>query len=349
MISVPDAQKNAWWMLAAKKNEVVTDLSTRELELQGLLLNVPDDQISTRLGEYRKKHGELVDTRKAFTGIITDKLITPLMETEKRADPKVNASYLALSARELELRKAATSKLLLDQNIATEKGQFKAHFQNEYMRLATAYRHTLSGIAQQAYTSCLEAKTPPDEIDTALAVARLAMADTKLGTPNKFTRVHLTPEDAAALYKQLHTPDTGEMLKEGMDLLREKFAMYANDLENAEAAIQDSQREFEATIVEDNRDLSNETAANVLMASAESFILPDSNFKPVTTLEKIVIEDNSESWVVKIISAFLANFAVAFNKTSVKKYSGLTIKQMAEALDKAGVRVQGVNYTTVDK
>ena len=83
------------------------------------------------------------------------------------------------------------------------------------------------------------------------------------------------------------------------------------------------------------------------MASAESFILSD--VKGVVSTQRIVIEDNSESWIVKIMSAFLANFQSAFAKTKNKKYSALTVAQMAAALDSAGIKVNGVEYTTVEK
>lgn len=348
-VQLTEPQKNAWLSLAVAKNNLSTDLNARELQLQGLLLSVPDDAISARLAEYRKLHTDMIDARKKFTGIITDKLITPMMEWEKRCDPKVNPTYTALSSRELQLRKDATDKLLKDQAIATERGQFKAHFQNEYMRLTTEYRHALAGIAQQAYHDCLLAKTPADHLDTPLAVVRLAMADVKKGTPNKFTRVHLTPEDAAAMYKQLHTPDYGSVLTDALSDLNEKFSMYAHDLANAEDAAKQSQVEFEATIVEEVREIASEQAANVLMASAESFVLPDTAFKPVVAQQKIVIEDNSEGWVVKIITAFLANFNSAFPKTKNKKYSSLTVAQMCAALDSAGIVVKGVQYTTVEK
>lgn len=342
-----EAQKNAWVSLATKKNELSADLTKRELALQQLLLNVPDDQIAIKLQEYRKLHTDLIETRKGFTSIITDKLITPMMEWEKRSDPKTNTTYLASQTRELEHRKKNVADATLQQNIATEKGQFKAHFQNEYMRISQDYRNALAGIIQRTYHDCLVAKTPPDGIDGALAIARLAMADEKHGQPAKFSRVYLTPEAAAALYKELRTPDYSAILTETLPDLDAKFEMYAHDLANAEEAARASQTAFEATIVESKQELVQEQAANVLMASAESFIMSD--VKGVVSKKMIVIEDNSEGWIVKIMSAFLANFQVAFGKTSVKKYSGLSVKQMSAALDAAGIRVSGVEYTTVEK
>lgn len=340
MSNLPAAQQGAWLSLAEAKNNLAADLTKRELEMQGVL---PD------LAAYRKMHSEMVEKRKSFTNIINDKLIAPMMEWEKRADPKTNAAYLAAAEKELAERKAATEKLERDQAIAAERGQFKAHFQNEYMRLATAYRHSLAGIIQQCYASCLGAMTPPDQVHAAMSIAEQAMDDVKPGMPNKFNRVYLTPEDAATLYKQLKPPSWNEIRAEASEQLKEKFSMYANDLAHADVALQDSQREFEATIIEDVQDLQQEQAANVLMASAEAFVLPDTGFKPVVELEKIVIEDNSEGWVVKIMSAFLANFQQAFNKTRNKKYSSLTVAQIAAALDAANIRVQGVQYTKVVK
>lgn len=342
-----EAQKNAWVSLATKKNELSADLTKRELALQQLLIGVKDEDIAVKLQEYRKLHTDLIETRKGFTSIITDKLITPMMEWEKRSDPKTNATYLASQTRELEHRKKNAADATLQQNIATEKGQFKAHFQNEYMRISQDYRNALAGIIQRTYHDCLVAKTPPDAIDSALAIARLAMADEKHGQPAKFSRVHLTPEAASALYKELRTPDYSAILAETLPDLDAKFEMYAHDLANAEEAARASQTEFEATVVSSAKELVQEQAANVLMASAESFIMSD--VKGVVSKKMIVIEDNSEGWIVKIMSAFLANFQVAFAKTKNKKYSALTVAQMAAALDAAGVKVQGVEYTTVEK
>lgn len=349
MSNLPVAQQGAWLSLAEAKNNLAADLTNRELALQGIIMNVPDEKITPSMAAYKKGHEELVAERMKFTNLIRDKLIEPLMVVEKRTDPKTNAAFILLASRELELRKKATADLVQQQNIATEKAQFKAHFQNEYMGIGSAYRNSLRDIIHQCYMDCLTAKTPPDQVDSAIAVARLAITDVKIGQPNKFTRVHLSTEDAAALYKQLPPFNKSAIFEEMQAELTEKFSMYANDLANAEVAAENNERSFQATVVEEIQELRTEQAANVLMASAESFILPEAGFKAVTSTQRIKIEDNSESWVIKIMSAFLANFAVAFNKTRNKKYSSLTVAQMAAALDQAGVRVEGVQYTTVEK
>lgn len=345
--AVSEAQKGAWIKLAEVKNNLSADLTKRELALQGIVLNVPDDGVVAAMAAYKKGHDELVAERMKFTNVVREKLIDSMMLVEKRTDPKTNTAYLELSARELAIRKAANASAQLEQNKATEKANFKAHFQNQYMEIGAKYRTALRQIIQDAYVACLHAKTPPDEIDSVLAVSRLAMVDVKCGTPEKFVRTHLSTEEGAALYKTLPPFNKSSIFEEIHAELTEKFSMYAHDLANANAAIENSQRTFSATIVEEQRELKQEQAANVLMASAESFIISD--VKAVKKLERIVIEDNSESWVAKIMAAFMANFAVAFAKTKNKKYSSLSIAQMAAALDAADVTVDGVKYETIEK
>lgn len=343
-LAVPEAQKQAWITLAGKKNELAADLTKRELALQQILTG---KDLPKALADYRKGHTELVEARKSFTSIITDKLIAPMMEWEKRSDPKTNAQYLSIAAQELADRKKANADAELQQNIATERGQFKAHFQNEYMRIANEYRTALRQIIQDTYVACLHAKTPPDGVDSAIAVARLTMIDVKVGQPAKFIRVNLPSEDAAAMYKQLPTLNKSEIFEEIQAELTDKFAMYVHDLANAEVASENAQREFQAVLVEEAQDLKQEQAANTLMASAESFIISD--IKSVTQKTVMVIEDNSESWILRVMTAFIANFPAAFSKTRNKKYSALTVAQMAAALDACGVKVEGVQYTTVEK
>jgi len=344
---VNEKQAKAWLTLAATKNNVTQDLAGREMTLQAILLNKPNDKLAEVLAEYRKQWTEMSEARKAFTSVVTAKLIEPMMEYEKRADPKTNAAYIAASTRELDHRKEATRKLEAQQALATETANFKTHFVNEYLRIMASYRADLAAIITQVYTDCLTVKTP--DPTNAIAVAVSAMDAVKPKNPANFVRINLTTQRATELFTAIPQPDYSGALSEAKLALTTKFELYQHDLANAEAAIESNKQQAAIATANADQDIKAQQATNTLFAAAQAFVMPEPGFKGFTERNRIIIRDESQEWVARIMAAFLANLSTVFPLLRVKKYSALNIKQMAEACDTAGIKVEGVDYETIEK
>lgn len=342
-------QQAAWLTMAARKNELTATLQRYELDLQAILLNKPVDALPEALKAYKAKFAEMKDARLQFTNAVDAGIIQPLMAFEKRADPKVNEAYISAEKRELADRQAKASQLQKDQAKATEVGQFKAHFVNEYTRLVADLRLAYARITSEAYQHCLTARTPVDKVDSAIQIAISAMGEVKPGAQNKFSRVHIPDAEAIEIYKTIPVPDWASYLREAVEGINAKFSLYPNDLANAEQAVQAEVQTFQATVVETAQEVQQEMAATTLIAQAEAFVLPEPGFKGITETTRIKVVDDNQRWVLLITTAFIANFNSVFNKLRVKKYSALTVAQMAAALDAAGVKVDGVGYENIIK
>lgn len=348
-ITLAPQQQQAWVAMAVRKNELAAQLQRSEMELQALLLNKPAEQLAEQLKLYRAKHGEMKATRLAFTTVVDAKIIQPLMEFEKRADPKTNTEYLSAEKRELAHRQAETIKANSAQLKATEVGQFKSHFANEYARLVADVRLKYARIISEAYQQCLTQRIPVSNIDSAIQAAISACGDVKPGAIAKFIRTHIPDTEAVELFKAIPVPDWAKYLRDAVNDCNEKFSLYANDLANADIAVADESRSFQATVVETAAEVQQEMAANTLIAQAEAFVLPEPGFKSVIETTRIKILDDNQRWVLLVTTAFIANFQTAFSKLRVKKYSALTVAQMAAALDAAGISVDGVEYENICK
>lgn len=347
--SVPEAQQSAWLALAAQRNVIVADLQKRELALQALLLNQPKDKLSEQLKTYRLEHTALVEARRKFTNIIDEKIVQKLMEFEKRTDPKTCEVYLQAAKDELQYRTDEDTKLKSQQALATETANFKIHFQNQFNNLATNLRVQCNDIIMQAYATCLDAKTPADQIHVAISAATLAIADLKNGIPEKFVRTHLKDAEALAIFNSLNQPDFAAIKKEYVDSLPTRFELYANDLANAEQAVELLKQETETTNQQLQQETKNENAANQLVEHAAAYVLPAEGHKSVVDVSKIKIVDDDPTWCLKIMAAFITNFQMCFTKLRVTKYSELKISQMCAALDAANLKIEGVEYTVTKK
>lgn len=346
---IPEAQQSAWIALAAQRNVVAADLQKRELALQALLLNQPKEKLSEQLKLYRLEHTALVEARRKFTSIIDEKIVQKLMEFEKRTDPKTYDVYLQAVKDELQYRTDEDKKLSDQRTLATETANFKIHFQNQFNTIATNFRVKCNDIIMQAYASCLDAKTPADQIHVAISAATAAITDLKNDAPEKFVRIHLKDAEAKEIFLSLNQPDFAAIRKEYIDSLPDRFEMYANDLANAEQAVELLKQEAQAINQQLLQETKSENAANDLLEHAAAYIIPVDGHKSVVEVSEIKIIDDDPAWCLKIMTAFITNFNSCFTKIRVKKYSELKVSQMAAALDAADLKVKDVEYIITKK
>ncbi len=188
-------QQNAWLSLAADKNQIVEKLKTGELALQGILLNVPDESIDSTLKTYRGQFAALCDARRAFTTMITDKLIDPLMEYEKRADPKTNPEYKALEQKSLEIRLRKEAEIKRNAGVIAEKKEFEAFVRNAYEDQCMEYRRGMYR-----------------EIQAVGAIADLSLVP--VPPLPKFNPKFLSVDEMKEIFSAINKPDYAKIMDE---------------------------------------------------------------------------------------------------------------------------------------
>jgi hypothetical protein len=343
-VMVMPEQAQAWLSLAAEKNKIEQSLQSKELALQQRCINVDDDNIDDAIVLFKKGHKTLVDERLFFTNLVNSSIIEKLMVFEKRTSPKTFEPFLQLEKRSLQIREGKENEFKKQQELQKEIAAFKCHFQNEFERQAYVYRCELNSIVEDTYIYCVDAKTPIEKTADAILIAKKTMDEVTPTSLQKFDIKLLEKAKAKEIFNSLYKPNFESILNEYKNEIDKRFLNYDIDTEDKEelikhqlAAQNEAQLKLEQTL-----------AANNIMGKAESFIMPDENFKPIKEVKKIVIKDEL-TFVIKIMNAFLFNFNVASNELRVKKLSQLNIAQMAAALDAIGVAVDGVDYEIIKK
>lgn len=218
-------QQTAWLALAAKKNNITTDLQNAELALQSILIDVADDQIDAKLKSYRLQWDAMSDMRKGFTSIITDKLITPLMEFEKRCDPRNSQLYIALQQKSLDIRLKDEADKKKTANIIMEKKAFEVFVRNNYEQQCLEYRKLM-------YHEIMQ-----NGLDAELSLV-------KVPEMPKFVPKFITRDEMVEIFATIPKPDYSRILAE-MDQEKNNITPQADIVQiiaNAEIEAADNQR-----------------------------------------------------------------------------------------------------------
>lgn len=326
--ALPEKQASAWLTLGEKKSTVSKEIISRELACQAII--TPDfktfEEIDTALASYRKAVAALSDYRKEFTSKITEALISPFMEPEKRLSEKTNERYIELSARSLSLRKEEEKKAAEANAKNKEAASFKAFIQNEYFRIAAEYRAELRESINVMYASWLNDNVQQPDTRT-LTNILFKIEIPKIG---KFNPTYLSREEMIEIFNSVPKPDYSEMLTDAQGSVQEVFANYQSDLQNREAAIAHQKQQEELRKKEEEERLAQQQAVNTLIATADAVQIETPKIK--RTVEIIVVE--SESWAKAVMSAFIVNLPHLTGYLRVKSWSKLSIGQMADALGK---------------
>jgi hypothetical protein len=349
--SLPIEKQNVWNLIGRGKAMMDSKLQQASLALQGIIAGWESkDQpaIEAALQQYKAGYASLAATRKAFT-IYLDGAKKQCMRIEEQYDPEVYEPFVKAKARELELRVAATAAAAATKSKAQEEAEFKSFVENEYLDIADDYRYTLMCLIHQTYTACLSAKTPVDKAQPAANTCVAAMQGTQPRKMKTFARKLLSTEEAMVIFKAIRKPDYTARYNDAIKELQGKFALYANDLANAEQAVAVQTNLFEQTEATAKAQNEADKAAVTLVNAATSMSIMPAGMKEVTDVTEIKIIDNDWGWVIRIDVAFAANLEKCKDKVKVKKLSGLTSAQKAAALDAAGVKVSDVEYITYNR
>jgi hypothetical protein len=308
--------------------------------------NVNDHKaIDEALAVYRKAHTNLIEERKGFTSIIEANIVQPLMQFEKRSDPKVNTLYNELSATSLSLRQQAAKQAEQFQALENEKNAFKNHCVNEFLRIESKYINDLNVEVDIQYANNLNADIKEPDLQQVEAFLR----GVKLDAIRKFVPAIITKEQMQELFLAVPQPKYAEILESKIAMLPQIFINYQSDLANAAAAIE--QRELDAKIAaqETAKKLEAESAINTLISNAATPQIETPKIKVELKIEVI----NSPEWAQLIMTQFIANLPTIIKYVRVQSWDKLTIGQMSTAIAKHGTETgetfKGIVYSEICK
>jgi hypothetical protein len=311
-----------WLELADKKTNLVTELQNAELELQTILKDTLSiSEREDNAAKYKKKHSELKEKRLSFTRDIEQRLFAPLMEFEKRTDPKVDAKFIAYEKNTLDLKLEDENKAREAKQKADEISRFETHLRNEYERIAADFRIAVYKELTTMYNHFIEAKIENPNVQDVIT----AVNSIKLSEVAKFPPVFNTREAFLEIYKKVPKVDWFELLKEANTTVTEKFAMYEHDLK---ANVKVDEAEAIAKIEQEK---SERQAVNTLLAEATTVTFV-SEGKPIKRMLDVVVEE-SPAFAKTVIANFL-KYSASWEYLSNRKWSTLTVAQMAAALGK---------------
>jgi hypothetical protein len=349
---LPESKQQVWNLMGQAKVAMDQALQKCALEIQQHLANFPTmDQaaLDKGLAAYRETYKKMVGVRQNYTSYL-DAAKDMCMGTERLYDPKTNEQYKAATAQEFKLREEAQKKATATNAKATEEQMFRQFVVNEYADMVQGYKTELFKIIQQAYTTCLEQRTPVENVTPAITAAVAAMRDVRPRLMGKYERKIVTDAEAMKLFEAVTPPTWQNHFNDAIEFLKAKFKLYGNDLANADKALEQQKITFDAQTTQQKQDHEAAVAANTLLAQATIPIVTPAGMKPI--IETTVIEIPTVldwEWELRIVAAFLANAQVCKPKVKTKKGGALTTGQMAAALDAAGVLVDGIKYADLKK
>jgi hypothetical protein len=349
---LPEGKQLVWNLMGQAKVAMDQALQRVALEIQQHLANYQTmDQaaLDKGLAAYRESHKKMVAIRQGYTGYL-DAAKDMCMVTEKAWDPKTNEVYKAAATREFTLREEAQKLATANQAKETEVQMFRSFIVNEYADMVHGYKTELLKIIQQAYTTCLEQRTPIENTTIAITAAVGAMREVRPRAMGKYERKLITDAEAMKIFESVPPPNWQNHFNDAIEYLKAKFKLYGNDLANADKALEQQKITFEQQQQAQKTEHEATQAANTLLAQATIPVVTPAGMKPI--IETTVIEVPTVldwAWEMRIVAAFLANAQICQPKVKTKKGGALTTAQMAAALDAAGVKVEGIKYAEIKK
>lgn len=321
--------QNGWLKLADIKTSLFDELQRAELAVQDYINGIdnnPLDVIQQNIKSAKQVMADAKSKRLEFTRMIDDKLINPIMEFEKRMAANIEAAAVI----ELNARKKAAADAEKQQAFANEAAALKAHIVNEWFRIAAQYRFELEKITLESYQACLNAKNPVESIPNMIHDMKTILDNWKIPEFQKFERKHLSDGHAKEIFDSIEKYNSSDDWKTARNNVEAIWSTYANDLANADVAIESIEKHKQVAEIAMKMDLEFETATNTLIAEAETFIVDTPKVKK--ELKIVVVE--SEQWAKTIVANFIRLWPYCNKFVRVKSWSKLTIGQMAEALAK---------------
>lgn len=344
--SVPRARQLSWLQLSNLKLTTEKQLEGKILEAQQILSGWETMELiplQAVVEKAKKTIGEMPELRKSFTRYI-DKISDSLMEIQKRGEGLEVLSKAI--ARELELKLKKES----DDDEATIKAKeiaaFKAHVQNEYVRISTAYRVALMNHITNSYVAALDTDFTDDGLIDYMNKIAEGLKKIQRDSPVKFVDYKLTPKDKLnEVHGTIPAPNYDQILTEAVGLISQRFTMYHQDKQNAELAKAQVKKETETLTTNATSQAQKIQAVNNLVSKGASTGIVDTLPGAKKVKRKMVIElqDTAEE-TIKIMSEFLARWDDVAPKLKIKSWANLSIKQMAGALQELDTQIEGLVY-----
>ena len=322
-------QQTGWIKLSDIKTALFDDLQRAELAVQDYINGIegnPLDVVQHNIKSAKQVMADAKSKRLEFTRMIDEKLINPTMEFEKRMAANIESG----SAIELEMRKQAAESAQAQQITANEAAALKAHIVNEWFRIAAQYRYELERITLESYQNCLKAKHPVHCIPAMVQDMKTILAGWKLPEFEKFERKHVKDGHAKEIYDSIEKYNPANDLQNAKNNVSAVWSTYANDLANADAAIESIDQHKKLAEMAMQMDVELETATNALIAEAETLIVET----PKVKKEMKIVAEETEQWAKTIVSNFVRLWPYCNKYVRVKSWQKLTIGQMADALAK---------------
>lgn len=341
-------QQNGWIKLSDIKSALFDDLQRAELAVQEYINGIegnPLDVVQHNIKSAKQVMADAKSKRLEFTRMIDEKLINPTMEFEKRMAANIESG----SAIELELRKQASEAAQSQQMIANESAALKAHIVNEWFRIAAQYRYELERITLESYQNCLKAKHPVESIPAMVQDMKMILDGWNLPEFQKFERKLVKDGHAKEIFDSIEKYNPANDLQNAKNNVSAIWSTYANDLANADAAIESIEKHKQVAEMAMQMDVELETATNALIAEAETLIVET----PKVKKEMKIVAEETEQWAKTIVSNFVRLWPYCNKYVRVKSWPKLTIGQMADALAKhineTGNGIPGVEMVEVCK
>jgi hypothetical protein len=321
--------QSGWIKLADIKTALFNDLERAELAVQAYMNGIEGNTLDVVQNNIKSAKIVMADAkakRLEFTRMIDDKLITPATAFEKRMAEQIEQA----AAIELEMRKAAAENAGKQQAIANETAALKAHIVNEWFRIAAQYRHELERVTLESYSNCLKNRVPVDQLQAMTSDMERILNAWNLPEFQKFERKLVSDGLAKEIYDSIEKYNPANDLKTAIKNISVIWSTYANDLANADVAIESIEKHKQVAEMAMKMDLEFETATNALIAEAETMIIET----PKVKKEIKIKVDETEQWAKTIVSNFVRLWPYVNQYVRVKSWTKLTIGQMADALAK---------------
>lgn len=334
----------AWIKLADVKTKLETSLQKQELQLQLYLQGESIEVIESHIDSYVKGWKSLQAERLAFTSIVDNKIVQPLMDYEKRSSPATNEGFVKLKQKLLELKLAANEKGGVEKAKKDEQILYIAHIKNQYEIQKAEFLKTAYREISVCYKAALEDPRTKDEIKGEVAKT---ITEIKFVELVKFPRKHVTNEEATKIYADIPKPSVKELRGTMLTELERTWGNYENDkAANLGTTIEE---ESQIRLKEIENEFQQSTAINSLMAQGEmnqTATVVGAGKKKVKTVISVVSEDTLV-WAIKIMAAFI-NTPQAHGYLKAKKAGNIKVEQLADALAThvmaGGKKIDGIKY-----
>lgn len=323
-------QQQGWLKLASMKSALFADLEKAELAVQGQINLISVDKPLTAIGEAlvtaKNTAAAAKEQRLGFTNMLNEKLVAPAMAFEKRSAELISGAEKI----ELEARKIEAAKIEAINAKNKEKAALQAHITNQYYAIAQQFRNRLYGYIAQHYQSALATKLAVENVEQ--YKAELIQLFAKEPTPPmvKFNRALVTDAEALEIFKNIPVFERQPVIEAAVAELHSTFAMYDQDLANAEAAIQASKKHTEQQAAQQSQAVAIQQAVNTIAAVADTPTIEGPKIKKVLKVK----EENTTVWLTTVLGLFHLYMPHLLGYLRVKDFAKLNVGQMAEALAK---------------